>query len=173
MHFKKFLPIENYTLTTKLSVDEVRVLIENNTGPKESFGLFTSNNNSSRPYEGSITGNSFTISRIINYSNSFLPIITGTISRFIDKTEIKIKMRLQKFVTVFISVFMGALGIAFLVQLVYFVSNWPGKSYFLLLNIFISFIFCSLLTYFAFKKESKISKQFLAHLLEGEEIIPQ
>ena len=88
MNFNKFLPVESYTLTTKLSVDEVRARIQQNTSPKKDMGFFAPKNNSSKPYEGSITSNSFKISRIINYTNSFLPIITGRVAFFEACNEI-------------------------------------------------------------------------------------
>ena len=170
MNLNNFLPVESYILTTKLSVDEVRARIQQNTSPKKDMGFFAPKNNSSKPYEGSITSNSFKISRIINYTNSFLPIITGTISSYAGRTEVKINMRLASFVKIFVLIFMGLIGVALIVHLFLFARNMPAKSSFSLLITFISFIFCGLLTYFAFKKESTISKQFLAKVLEGEEI---
>ncbi|MEO6254656.1 MAG: hypothetical protein ABIO79_15195 [Ferruginibacter sp.] len=169
MNINKFLPSESYTLTTKLSVDQVRARIQDITGPKLDLGFFTSpKNNSLKPYEGSISGNSFNISRVINYGNSFLPVITGAISSYAGRTDVKIDMRLAAFVRIFVLIFLGLIGFSIIIHIFLFARNLPAKSSFSLLISFIAFIFCVLLTYFAFKKESTISKQFLAKLLEEE-----
>jgi hypothetical protein len=170
MNFKTFLPVEDYTLTTKLSVDEVQSRIQYNTNPKVDMGFFASKTNSSKPYEGLVTGSSFKINRIINYRNSFLPVITGTISNYAGRTEVKINMRLTSFAKIFVLVFLVFIGIGVGINIFLFVRNAPGKSTFSLLSTTISFIFIGLLTYFAFKKESAISKQFLEKLLEAEQI---
>jgi hypothetical protein len=175
MGFKKILPIENYTLTTKLTVEEVRKRIADNIEPKRNFRFSLIANNYTKPYEGKITGKSFEISRIINYRNSFLPVITGHISSFIGQTQVKIKMQPVTFVIVFISVWLGLVGLVCFVMFIGIIVQYQqifnnGFSPFSLIP-FAMFIFGCLLTYFAFKKESKISKQFLAQLLEGEEIL--
>jgi hypothetical protein len=174
MNLKKFLPVENYTLSSKLTVEEVRKRIANNIEPKKNFRFSLISNSYSKPYEGSITGNSFTISRVINYRNSFLPEITGTISSFIGQTQVKIKMQPVTFVLVFISLWLGLVGFVCFIVLIGITFQYQeifkdGASPFSLIP-FAMFVFGCLLTYFAFKKESKKSKAFLAALLEGEEI---
>ena len=170
MNFKKFLPVENYTLKTKLSVEEVRNRIANKIEPKKNFRLTLLGNNSSKPYEGILVNNKFTISRIINYRNSFLPVITGSILNGKEKTMVKINMQLQKFVLIFVAFWIGSVVIALVMQILSFL-NKSAKTFSLPLIIsFGSIIFLGLLTFFAFKKESKISKEFLARLIEGEEL---
>ena len=78
MNLKKYLPFENYTLATRLTVDEACMRITDNVYVKKGFRFLVFTNKTDRPYEGTITGNCFTITRIINYRNSFLPIIKGT-----------------------------------------------------------------------------------------------
>ncbi|MGF2411916.1 hypothetical protein [Ferruginibacter sp.] len=170
MNLKQFLPLENYTLTTKLSAEEVRDRIANKTGPKKNFRFSLEANSYTKPYEGVLTNSSFTICRVIDYRNSFLPVITGNISSYAGKTEVKISMQLQKFVLIFVSVWLSLVGIAFVMQFLYFLNTSPKTFSMPLLISFGSMIFLWVLTYFAFKKESKISKGFLARLLEGEEI---
>jgi hypothetical protein len=175
MGFKKFLPVENYTLTTKLTVEEVRKRIADNVEPKKSFRFSLISNSYTKPYEGNVTGNSFTISRVINYRNSFLPLINGNISNFVGQTQVKIKMQPVTFVLVFITVWLGVVGLVCLVTVIGIISKYKqifkdGFSPFLLIP-FAMFIFGCLLTYFAFKIESKKSKKFFAALLEGEETV--
>ena len=118
MDFKKFLPFENYILTTKLSVKEVCSRMESKTEPKKNFRFFAAKNNYSKPYEGKIAGNSFTIIRIINYRNSFLPVIRGTIESFVGITQINIKMQPMNSVLIFMGIWLGITGIVCLVMII-------------------------------------------------------
>ena len=106
-----FLPIENYTIRTKLSGDEIigklKAITYNSGRQSKStwFGLGTAFvQKSGNRYEGIIESNSFKINRVISYRNSFLPVIKGSVSSFADQQEIKISMRLNLFVKLFMSV---------------------------------------------------------------------
>ena len=103
MIFKIFLPFENYILTTKLSVAEVLNRLANNIENKQGLSFFNLSRTYTKAYTGQIIGTTFTMSRNINYRNSFLPVITGQITRYLGQTQIKIKMRPVIFVLVFIS----------------------------------------------------------------------
>jgi hypothetical protein len=133
------------------------------------------NRNSTKPYEGEISKNSFSISRIIGYRNSFLPTIHGDVSTFLGQTQIKIKMRPVTFVLIFMSFWLGIVGLVCLGTLLIGLLNISkilrtGFSPMLLIP-FGMFIFGILLTNLAFKAESKKSKEFLATLLSGQENI--
>ena len=166
MNIRKLLPLEDYTISTKLPVDKVTERIREN--------IMSTNNgkiiNSSETYTGSISGNSFNIKRTINHTNSFLPIIKGTIFNHNGETEVRVSMRPEAFVTTLMLLFMGILGIAFIVQLFLFLKASQAKSIFSLLNTLVGLIFCWGLSYFAFKKESTISKRFLVRILEGIQV---
>ncbi len=174
MNLKKYLPIENYTLITKLSVEEIMQRLTQNVEPRKNVRMHGFGRKSLKPYEGEITTNSFKISRIIDSRNSFLPMITGNISSFLGKTEIKIKMQPATFVLIFISLWLGIVGIVCLgmaaVALAQ-ISKIFTKDFSPMTFIpFAMFIFGCLLTHFAFKSESKKSKQFLERIFEATEI---
>ena len=171
MILKNVLPFENYVLTTKLSVDEVLKRIADNIQQKPGFSFPTFSRNYTKPYTGEISGTTFTMSRNINYRNSFLPVITGQISTYLGQTQINIKMRPIIFVLIFISFWLGIVGLvcigmllAGLFQIKQILQN--GFSPMILIP-FVMFAFGCLLTHFAFKEESKNSKEFLARLLES------
>jgi len=173
MNFKKFLPFENYVLTSNLTVEEVTKRLEDKIDPKKGFVFSAFNKSSNKPYEGRILGNTFTISRIINYRNSFLPVIAGHFSTFLGKTQINVKMRPVTFVLIFISLWLGIVGLVCLgiilvglFQIRQILQN--GFSPMILLP-FGMFFFGCLLTTLAFKAESKKSKEFLEKLLDGQE----
>ncbi len=176
INFKKYLPFESYILTSKLSVEEVKKRLAENIEPKQYFRFPAFiKKPSSKPYEGEILVDTFIISRIINYGNSFLPLITGRISTFVGKTQINIKMRPMIFVLIFISLWLGIVGLfclgivlTALFQIRQILEN--GFSPIILIP-FGMFLFGYLLTTLGFKAESKNSKEFLARLLDGDESI--
>src|SRR5438270_8356589 len=93
MNLKQLLPLEDYILTTRLSVDQVCKRLADNIEPKRSFRFNTLFSNATKPYEGEIKGNRFRVSRIINYRNSFLPVIEGEVYQYTGKTQIHITMK--------------------------------------------------------------------------------
>lgn len=173
MNFKKYFPFENYVLTTRLSVEEVIRCLAENIEPKKNFRFSLFSKGSNKPYEGQILGNTFTISRIINYRNSFLPIITGHISTYSGETQINVKMRLDTFVLIFISLWLGIVGFACLgiiLRGVFQIQQILQDDFSPMTLIpFAMFLFGCLLATLPFKVESKKSKEFLEHLLDGQE----
>lgn len=174
MNLKNKLPFENYTLITKLSIEDVCKRISENIEPKKTAIFSFLSCNSTKPYEGELVGDSFNISRIINYRNSFLPIIKGQITTSLGQTQIKIKMRPATFVLIFISIWLGIVGlfcIGFLAAgILQILRHGFSPIELFVLFPFGMFLLGYLLTFFAFKSESKKSKEFLARLLEGQEI---
>ena len=173
MNLRKYLPYEDYALTSKLSVEEVRKRIFENIEPKKTYRFPGFNKNTVKLYEGTLIDNAFTITRIINSRNSFLPVITGDISTFLGKTQIKIEMRLVHLVLVFMSLWLGIVGLVcigiFLVGALKFKEILETGFSPMLLIPYAMFIFGCLLVILSFKAESKKSKDFLLELLEGQE----
>lgn len=173
MNFKKYLPFENYSLMSKLTVEEITKRLADNIEPKNNFRFTGLNKSTNKPYEGQIERDRFTITRIINYRNSFLPVITGQISTFLGKTQINVKMRPTTYVLIFMSIWLGTVGLICLGILFFGIFQFrqvlqDGFSPMMLIP-FGMFLFGCLLTTLAFKAESKKSKYFLATLLQGEE----
>jgi len=173
MNLKKYLPFENYSLTTNLSTTEIYKRLSDNIEPRKAFRFSLFNQNSTKPYEGEIYGNTFSMSRIINYRNSFLPIIKGDISMFAGQTQINIKMRPVTFVLIFISFWLGTVGLLcvsmLLVGLLQIKQLLKTGFSPMVLIPFGMFIFGYLLTTLAFKAESSKSKKFLTTLLDAHE----
>jgi hypothetical protein len=171
MILKNVLPFENYVLTTRLSAEEVLKRIADNVQQKQDFSFSTFNRNYTKPYTGQIIGTNFTMSRNINYRNSFLPIVKGQITTYLGQTQVNIKMRPVIVVLIFISFWLGVVGLvcigmilAGLLQFKQILHNGFSPMLFIPFGMF---AFGCLLTHFAFKGESKNSKEFLARLLES------
>lgn len=167
----KYLPFENYVLITDLSVEEVRKRLSDIIKQKKKIST-ADFQSTQKPYEGSLTGDTFTMSRIINNRNSFLPIITGHISQVFGQTEIKIKMRPVIFVLIFMSIWLGGVGlfcigvlIAGIIKIKEILQH--GFSPMILIP-FGMFIFGYGLAIVGFKFESSDSKKFLATLFEAQ-----
>ncbi|MBC9909990.1 hypothetical protein [Chitinophaga varians] len=170
----KLLPIERYTLLTKLSPEEIKKLLDANVVPKSKgfqlkFGW--SKPAGGKPYEGVVKNNGFEISRIIDYRNSFLPVITGDVSHEIVHTAVRIKMTLSIVVAVFMTFWMGGVIIGFVGCLIAMIDGFRSGSKFepLLLIPFGMLIFGYLMVKLAFQTEVSKSRKFLRELLQGWE----
>jgi hypothetical protein len=171
MLLKNVLPIEKYVLTTNLSVDEVLKRIADNIQHRQEFNFSTLSRNYSKPYTGEINGTSFSMTRNINYRNSFLPIIKGHIMPCFGQTQVNIKMRPTIFALIFISFWLGIVTLfcigLLLVGLLRFRQILQTGFSLGFLIPFAMFVFGCVLLYFSFNRESKISKDFLATLLQS------
>ncbi len=163
---KKFLPSENIIYKTSLKQEEVLKRLENILEAEKMIRFRIFSKRSSKPYEGYLYGNEFSMSRIISYRNSFLPTINGLVKKELDGTSIKVKMRLPVFAIVFLSIWYGALVLAFIVLIVQ-TLNKEGFNPVMLVPLGMM-IFAYLLTMGAFKFESSKTKNYLKNLLEAE-----
>lgn len=125
----KYFPFENITYQTKLEPKEILEKINEVIEPKKTFrstGIFGSSDH--KPYEGSINENSFSITRIIGYRNSFLPRINGVVEKGFNGTKIRVKMKLHILVIVFMFIWFGGVGIACLALLPMMFNNQDFES---------------------------------------------
>lgn len=174
MNFKNFFPSDSYMLTTKLSVDEVKIRLSESINQPKKFLTREFNNPLTRQYEGQLFNNTFKINQIIvGKRNSFAPLITGSITSYHDTTNIKIKMELLPFVITFMFLWLSSVGLVCVVLLSGGLLHLPqiihdGFSPFLLIP-FVMFIFGCFLPFSGFKTESENSKYYLIKLLDGQE----
>ncbi|OCR02239.1 hypothetical protein BCD67_10840 [Oscillatoriales cyanobacterium USR001] len=154
-------PYEKFTINSFLNPHLVRQKLLDVVEPPKAirWGF----RQSEKPYEGEIGEHSFMITRIINYRNSFLPVIKGKISPEGMGSKIEIEMKLHTFVFVFILFWLGMVGnicIFSLISIIY-EKNFSSGT----IIPFLMFIFVFLLTSIAFKTEANIAKKFLIDLL--------
>lgn len=177
--FSDFLPLEKYTILTNLSEEEVLMRLRKIIGnPDRRFQIsfmgidLKKHSNASFDYEGTISDNTFKISRAIRYRNSFLPVIKGTVSSFVNKTEIHISMKMPLIVRIFMIIWLSLTGIpALLILLTTFIAlmrlNFQAINPFLFMPLgMFAFGYC--LMFFAFKYEARKSKKDLNILWEAE-----
>ena len=91
-----YLPFENYEIESPLPPEDLKERFINNIETK--MPLFSLFYKGGKKFKGKISEGRFLISRIIQYRNSFLPMIEGLIYPSTSGSKIAITMRLNKFV---------------------------------------------------------------------------
>jgi len=161
----KYLPYEKYTFETLLEKDEVLRRISGIIRSEKSMRFL---NDAWEPsFEGQVTENSFRLKRIINYRNSFLPILTATIESKGGICILKIQMRLMHSVLGFMMIWMTGVLIGLFAFGAMAIFDAFSPVVFVPLGML---IFGYLLTTLAFKYESKKYKSILMELLELNQI---
>ena len=162
----KYLPAEDITFQSKLKATALLQRLEDSIEPERAFRFGLFQRRETKPYQGKVVGNSFNISRIISYRNSFLPRISGNIETTFSGSLIRVKMRLHVAVIVFMCIWggiMGSVGFLFLSQA--FASTDFDPMTLMPLGMLMVFYVVIML---AFKYESKQSKADLQNLFEAE-----
>jgi hypothetical protein len=103
----KFLPYENFYISTPLKPLEVHEQLEKEIEIPKGFNLRNIFYNSSdRYFTGHVANGSFELKRIINSRNSFLPEITGTIEPTFEGSCVHVKMNLDLVAGAFMSIWL-------------------------------------------------------------------
>ena len=101
----KLLPFENIKLNSPLSQEEVENTIKNNISWNKEFGIIF-RKNSLKDYEGFVEKGAFKIRRILKSgTNSFIPIVSGSIYQTSSGSQIELRLRLHKIVLIFTIIF--------------------------------------------------------------------
>ncbi len=124
----KLFPFDTFVIHTKEIIPEIKKKLSEHVDDMRMFNSLRSD----KHYQGDIYDNGFKVSRIISYKNSFLPILHGSFQRNGDGTDIIIKMKLHKFITVFMIIWIFGFGAVS--------SAFEGKGNFLPLIILVVFL---------------------------------
>ncbi len=148
---KRLLPFENVTYKTELSPTEIANQLRSST-QYTTLGK-------------SISEKGFTIKRIINYRNSFLPIVTGTITEEENETTVNVKMKMNILVIIFMTFWFAMVFLAGFATIV--ISYSSGFEVFYLIP-FGMLIFGVVLVVGGFKAESSKTKKDLQKILQAQ-----
>ncbi|MCU0546915.1 MAG: hypothetical protein MUE44_32915 [Oscillatoriaceae cyanobacterium Prado104] len=161
--YRFLLPFETLTISTNLAFSEVLQKLDEIVEPPKTWRMALPFQKPNKPYGGTITGNTFRISRNIHYyRNSFLPIITGEIYPQTSGCYVKIKMNLHIAVLVFMIFWLWTPGsIGMLALLAWLVDRSVGPIF---LPLFGMCIFAWSLCLFGFKIEAQKSVKFFSSL---------
>lgn len=162
--FKSLIPFDSLTITTSLTFSEVLQRLDEVVTPPKLFRItLPFGPPPAKPYEGTISGNTFKINRIIIGRNSFFPIIKGDIHSQPFGCSIKIRMTLHKIVLAFMILWLWTTGsIGMFSLFAWYVEPSVGAIF---LPILAMFIFGWLLCLIPFKIEAKAATKFLSILL--------
>jgi hypothetical protein len=106
------LPWRHYEVTSPLNQAQIAAALQAATTLPSRWSGFWPRTQSA-DFEGTVTPGGFTISRIIRYRNSFLPVITGHIDTIATGARVTISMRLSWFILVFWVVWMTGVASSF------------------------------------------------------------
>ena len=159
-----FIPFENLIYDSYLTERELLHRLSQFIVPKKYFRFNDFENNNKR-YEGYVSANIFEINRILNYRNSFMPFIKGEIKDNNGRARINVKMRIHPMVMVFMSLWLGIIGIIIFALLISSIKeNKFEPSILIVISMFLAGYF---MTLFGFKYESKKSKKDLEEILDA------
>ncbi len=161
--YRLLLPFENLKITTDLSFSKVLQRLDEVVDSPRIFRMMPPfGPPPPKPYEGTIYGKTFKISRIIRGRNSFLPLIEGEIYPQPFGCYININMSLHKIVLVFMIFWLWTTGsIGIFALFAWLVEPSIGPIFIPLLGMF---IFGLLLCIIPFKIEVKTATKFLLTL---------
>ena len=162
--FRLLIPFESLTITTSLTCSEVlRRLDEVVTFPKFFRIILPWVPPPAKLYEGTISGNTFKINRIIIGRHLIFPIIKGDIYPQPFGSSIKIRMSLHKIVIAVLILWLWTTGsIGMFSLFAWLVEPSVGPIFLPILGMF---IFGWLLCLIPFKIEAKAAIKFLSILL--------
>lgn len=164
--YRYLLPFETLNIATILTFSEVLERLDEVVEPPKIFRL-TLFKRPAKPYEGTITGNTFKIGRIVNGRNSFLPVIEGEIHPQAPGCSVKIRISLPKFVIIFMIYWLWTTGsIGMFALFAWWVERSVGPIFLPLLGMF---IFGWLLCLIPFRIEAKGTTKFL-HTLFAQDL---
>jgi Flp pilus assembly protein TadB len=92
-----FIPYQHFEIKTKLSQDATREKLADIVEPRQLGWRFS---NDHKLFEGELDINTFKISRVIRYRNSFLPVLVGNIQDDLDSSSLQITARPNWFVII-------------------------------------------------------------------------
>lgn len=160
---RAFRARDNFIIITNQTVDETRLILSGLTQPKYP-GIFASRN-SQKAFWGQVMNNAFKISPILNYYNSFAPILMGEISETETETVLSIHARPHTFVTVFTTMWMVFCGLLSLICVIEIIMN---RFQSMLLIPFITLAFGYGVFHISFWHEEEKARQFLEKALTSE-----
>lgn len=158
----KLIPYDSFEIVSGLSASDIVAVLNDNIEPTK-WVRFSRDH---KVFQGSLTRDGFVVTRIIHYRNSFLPIIRGTFKSDPSGVAIAIKMRLHHFVTAFMCVWFGGVGIGIIAMATAFIADARARHPAMLVPLAMLVFGWALVTG-GFWVEAKKSKPILLDIFKG------
>lgn len=154
----KLIPYQKFSITATYSVDDTKQRLES------IITKTAKSNNNTKFFSGAINGNTFKITRILFYRNSFNPVIKGEFDSTTNGTEIFVRMSLPKVVLVFLAIWCTIDLAIMLFAIANTVFTGEFDTFFLF-GLF-SLVFAYGFALFGFNKEAELAKEALIQTLK-------
>lgn len=122
------LPRFDYRMISAKSPEDLFLILDSVTNTRK----FAFTISADTEFIGTISPPNFRIMSKINYRNSFLPVINGTIYTKEGRTVVDLRFRLHWFVRIFLAVWFGMTGLSFLIGLLLVLTERTAKPALLL-----------------------------------------
>lgn len=168
----KLIPQENLVYNSNLQPAELTEELRKHIHNVKRLNINWYYDHTGASYNGTVTENQFQISRVINYRNSFLPVITGKIEETTSGSRVHIEMQLTKVVKYFSIFWLTGVLFAFIAMLTGIFPESPNNQ----TPPFVPFIPLGMLIIatvamnWGFKYESKKSKKDLEKILKANPV---
>jgi hypothetical protein len=156
-----FLPFEKFEIESSLSKEKVIIALMENIEEEKMIRFWKRSD--AKDFEGTIRGNEFEIQRIISYKNSFLPIIKGRMETAGYGAKLRIDMRIQIPVILFLVIWFGIIGLFFIIEIFKGIND--VKS---ILFPFGMLLFGYILTMAGYLVEASKAKDLLLDITQGK-----
>jgi hypothetical protein len=167
MKFKKLSPVFNCTFMTNHSTGHTLTVLRKNIDTKQEVPVPALFSKPAKPFSGKMDKDQFTITRIVRFNRTFVPIITGTVFIKNNKTAIEINMRLQSPVAAFMRFWLITVFVLCTAAIVFLCYN--GLYEFRDLTPFLLLLVGTLAFYIPFRLEVSKAKKMIVELLHAEE----
>lgn len=155
----RILPQKSFTLKTELTPREVHDVLMSKTEPKKKTDFFFGSS-TDKPFRGEVRLFDFEIFTVLQYRNSFNPVVTGTVNPSGGGSEININISLSKSVKIFLlSFFLFAVELIPLVVVTAIMTGEVSVLFAPLPICALVSIVAGLITYLGFRSGAKRAEE--------------
>lgn len=165
----QMLPYEHFTFQTTLRIQDVVTKLKDAIEPRQLVRVSHERRRGQKLYEGKVEGDDFSAYPLTSYQKSFVPVIQGKITQAMGGCSITITLRPNTVLLLFMALWVGSLGFAFLSALWRVVESVLIQAAPPLLQLVISGSMLILgygLLNASYQKEAERSKSFFRRLLD-------
>ena len=112
----KLFPSQEATLYSVLPKAEVLDRLQYNVQPE--YMGFTDKDYPAKRFEGHIEGDSFTLKRVVDYRNSFLPVIRGSLSELPRGTRVNLTLKPMRRIAIIMRLWFGAAVLVLIITII-------------------------------------------------------
>ncbi|NLB66748.1 MAG: hypothetical protein GX803_09795 [Lentisphaerae bacterium] len=109
----KIFPHDAFEIATPMSAEAIGAVLHDMVEPTKWLRLTRDH----KTFQGTVERDGFKITRIIHYRNSFLPVVRGRFKPGPSGVTVAVTMRLHPFVTAFMGLWFGGVGVGIVAAL--------------------------------------------------------